>query len=205
MLNWLEHPDEGTIHIGDTTIQAGKASAKLLKALRAQSSMVFQHYHLFRNKTALENVTESLTQVKKMRKTDAVEVGVNLLTKVGLTDKLHEYPSRLSGGQQQRVGIARALAVEPQVMLFDEPTSSLDPEWVSEVLAVMTQIADEGMTMLVVTHEMQFARDVSNRVLFFDGGVIAESGPPEQIFTHPANERTKQFLLQSLERRGKQP
>ena len=200
MLNWLEQPDEGTIRIGDAAIQAGKAGKRQVKALRAQSSMVFQHYHLFRNKTALENVTESLIQVKKMSKADAMEIGVGLLAKVGLQSKIHEYPSRLSGGQQQRVGIARALAVEPQVMLFDEPTSSLDPEWVGEVLAVMTQIAEEGMTMVVVTHEMRFAQGVSNRILFLDNGMIAESGPPEQIFTKPANERTKQFLLQFLER-----
>jgi ABC-type polar amino acid transport system, ATPase component len=197
MLNWLELPDEGTIRIADAAIDAKNPTKKEIYHLRSQSSMVFQHYNLFHNKTVLENVTESLIYVKKLPKKEADEIGMELLRKVGLQEKHDQYPSRLSGGQQQRVGIARALAVDPKVMLFDEPTSALDPEWVGEVLAVMNQIAAEGMTMVVVSHEMRFARSVSNRVLFFDEGVIQEDGTPEQIFRNPQNERTKQFLSQA--------
>jgi ABC-type polar amino acid transport system ATPase subunit len=194
MVNWLEAPDTGFVEIAGARVDAGQKNSKQIYALRSQSSMVFQHYHLFRNKTALQNVTESLIQVKKIPKNVANEIGESLLTKVGLQEKMHEYPSRLSGGQQQRVGIARALAVEPKVMLFDEPTSSLDPEWVGEVLSVMSQIASEGMTMLVVTHEMGFAQNVSNRVIFIDDGTIVESGSPEYIFNNPQKIRTRQFL-----------
>ncbi|MDR1885238.1 MAG: amino acid ABC transporter ATP-binding protein [Synergistaceae bacterium] len=193
-LNWLASPDEGSVRIGDVEISAGHARPRQISALRAQSSMVFQHYHLFHNKTALENITESLIVVHKKTRAEADEIGIKLLIKVGMQDKMHEYPSRLSGGQKQRVGIARALAVEPKVMLFDEPTSSLDPEWVGEVLTVMNQIADEGMTMVVVTHEMRFARNVSKRIVFFDDGAIVESGAPEQLFQNPVHERTRQFL-----------
>lgn len=197
MLNWLETPDQGTITIAGASAEAAKAGHKQVSALRAQSSMVFQHYHLFRNKTALQNITEGLTQVKKMTQKQADALGMDLLNKVGLSDKRDEYPSRLSGGQQQRVGIARALAVQPNVMLFDEPTSALDPEWVGEVLAVMNKIASEGMTMMVVSHEMRFARDVSSRVLFFDDGIILEDGKPDEVFLHPQHERTRQFLSQA--------
>ncbi len=197
MLNWLEKPDAGEITLADHTIRAGSATKKDVMDLRAQSAMVFQHYNLFRNKTALQNVTESLIQVKKMPRTQAEEIGLKLLNRVGLSDKRDEYPSRLSGGQQQRVGIARALAVEPKVMLFDEPTSALDPEWVGEVLAVMNRIAADGMTMVVVSHEMRFVRSVAGRVLFLDDGLILEDAPPDEIFLHPKKERTRQFLSQA--------
>ena len=197
MLNWLEKPDAGEITLAGHAIKAGKATKKDVTNIRAQSAMVFQHYNLFRNKTALQNVTESLIQVKKFSRSQAKEIGLGLLNRVGLLDKRDEYPSRLSGGQQQRVGIARALAVEPKVMLFDEPTSALDPEWVGEVLAVMNQIALEGMTMVVVSHEMRFVRSVSSRVLFLDDGLILEDGPPEQVFGHPQKERTRRFLSQT--------
>ncbi len=197
MLNWLEKPDAGEITLAGQTIKAGQATKKDIMNLRAQSAMVFQHYNLFRNKTALQNITESLIEVKKLTRKQAEEIGLALLHRVGLSDKRDEYPSRLSGGQQQRVGIARALAVEPKVMLFDEPTSALDPEWVGEVLAVMNEIAAEGMTMVVVSHEMRFVRSVADRVLFLDEGLILEDGTPEQIFEHPEKERTRQFLSQA--------
>jgi ABC-type polar amino acid transport system ATPase subunit len=197
MLNWLEKPDAGEINLAGHLIRAGKAAKKDVMDLRAQSAMVFQHYNLFRNKTALQNVTESLIQVKKLPRPQAEEIGLKLLSSVGLIDKRDEYPSRLSGGQQQRVGIARALAVEPKVMLFDEPTSALDPEWVGEVLAVMNRIAAGGMTMVVVSHEMRFVRSVASRVLFLDEGLILEDAPPDEIFSHPQKERTRQFLSQA--------
>ena len=156
--------------------------------------MVFQHYNLFANKTALQNVTESLIIVKKMKKKEAEERGRELLDRVGLLDKADVYPAFLSGGQQQRIGIARALAVDPSVILFDEPTSALDPEWVGEVLGVMNEIAQEGMTMIVVSHEMRFVKSVATKVAFLDGGSILEEGTPDQIFGAPKLERTKQFL-----------
>jgi len=184
-LNWLDAPDEGTIRIEDAEIDAARAGKKAVKRLRSKTAMVFQHYNLFNNKTALENVTESLIMVKKLSKEAANTRGKQLLDRVGLSDKYNAYPSFLSGGQQQRVGIARALAVDPRVILFDEPTSALDPEWVNEVLTVMTEIAREGMTMVVVSHEMRFVRDVSTRVLLLDEGQILEDGTPEQVFGNP--------------------
>jgi L-cystine transport system ATP-binding protein len=193
-INWLEKPDRGSIEISGVSADSASATKSQVSALRSKTSMVFQHYHLFKNLTALQNVTLSLTKVKKLPLRQAEEIGMSLLGRVGLSEKRDEYPSRLSGGQQQRVGIARALAVDPEIMLFDEPTSALDPEWVGEVLSVMNEIAAEGMTMLVVTHEMRFARDVSSRVLFLDEGVVAEEGSPEDIFLRPAQERTKRFL-----------
>lgn len=196
-LNWLEVPDEGTIDIMDAHIDAKSATKKQISLLRSKSAMVFQHYNLFNNKTALQNVTESLICVKKINKKDAETRGRELLDRVGLLDKADSYPSFLSGGQQQRVGIARALAVEPEVILFDEPTSALDPEWVGEVLSVMNKIANDGMTMIVVSHEMRFVRSVSTRVVLLDQGVILEEGTPDQLFTHPKQERTKQFLQQA--------
>lgn len=196
-LNWLEQPDEGTITISGATVDARTATRKEISALRGKSAMVFQHYNLFANKTALENVTESLICVKRMSKGDAQDRGRELLERVGLLDKADAYPGFLSGGQQQRVGIARALAVDPDVILFDEPTSALDPEWVSEVLSVMTEIAAGGMTMMVVSHEMRFVQNVSTRVLLLDGGLIVEDGDPRQVFEHPQHERTQQFLRQA--------
>lgn len=193
-LNWLDAPDAGVIRIDDTEIDAARATKKAVKRLRSKTAMVFQHYNLFNNKTALENVTESLIMVKKLSKEAANTRGKELLDRVGLSDKYNAYPSFLSGGQQQRVGIARALAVDPKVILFDEPTSALDPEWVNEVLTVMTEIAREGMTMVVVSHEMRFVRDVSTRVLLLDDGQILEDGTPAQVFKNPRHERAQQFL-----------
>ena len=193
-LNWLDAPDAGTIRIDDAEIDAARAGKKAVKRLRSKTAMVFQHYNLFNNKTALENITESLIMVKKLSKETAKARGKELLDRVGLSDKYNAYPSFLSGGQQQRVGIARALAVDPKVILFDEPTSALDPEWVNEVLTVMTEIAREGMTMVVVSLEMRFVRDVSTRVLLLDEGQILEDGSPEQVFKNPRHERAQQFL-----------
>ncbi|AGA58555.1 ABC-type polar amino acid transport system, ATPase component [Thermobacillus composti KWC4] len=193
-INFLERPDAGEIRISDLHVNCSKASKKEIHALRRKTAMVFQQYNLFRHKTALENVMEGLVVVRKMPKDAARERGVRLLEKVGLGDKLDAYPSRLSGGQQQRVGIARALAMEPEVILFDEPTSALDPELVGEVLAVIRQIAEEGITMIIVTHELGFAQDVASRVVFMAGGAIVEEGPPAELFARPKEERTKQFL-----------
>ncbi len=193
-LNWLERPDSGTITINQSTIVAGQESKQAVFDLRQHSAMVFQHYNLFKNKTVIENVTESLITVKKVNKADAQKRAEAILEQVGMSDKLHDYPSRLSGGQQQRVGIARALANDPLVMLFDEPTSALDPEWVSEVLEVIVAIAKQGMTMVLVSHEMRFVHDVSTRVILLDEGTILENGSPDAIFNHAQHERTRQFL-----------
>ncbi|WP_060788860.1 amino acid ABC transporter ATP-binding protein [Geobacillus zalihae] len=193
-INFLEKPDEGVVQIGDVRVVAEKANKKDIMALRKQSAMVFQHYNLFAHKTVLENVMEGLIVAKKMKKAEARQRSEQVLERVGLSDKLNYFPSQLSGGQQQRVGIARALALNPEVILFDEPTSALDPELVGEVLAVIKDIAKEGITMLIVTHEMQFAREVSDQVLFMDGGVIVEKGSPMEIFTNPREERTRKFL-----------
>lgn len=193
-INYLEKPSEGQIDIGDFSLDYKRASKKDIHNLRQKSAMVFQHYNLFKHKTVLENVMEGLIVVQKIPKEEAKQKSVQMLEKVGLGAKLDAFPSQLSGGQQQRVGIARALALNPEVILFDEPTSALDPELVGEVLDVIRKIAKEGITMIVVTHEMGFARDVSNHVVFMDGGVIVEEGRPQDIFGSPKEERTKQFL-----------
>ena len=193
-LNYLEHANYGEITIGDLTLDLQKISRKQGYALRKKTAMVVQQYHLFKHKTALENVMEGLVVVQKIPKNEARERSVALLEKVGLGDKLDVYPHTLSGGQQQRVGIARALALNPEVILFDEPTSALDPELVGEVMAVIRQIAKEGITMIVVTHEISFAEEVANHVVFMDGGVIVEQGDPKQVIRYPKEERTKQFL-----------
>lgn len=193
-INYLEKPNDGEIAIGDFTLNYKKPSKQEIHALRGKSAMVFQQYNLFRHKTALENVMEGLVIVKKLGKDEARKRSVELLDKVGLGAKLDAYPSQLSGGQQQRVGIARALALNPEVLLFDEPTSALDPELVGEVLSVIRKIAKEGITMIIVTHELGFAQDVANHVVFMDGGVIVEEGTPKDIFQTPKEERTKQFL-----------
>ncbi|MGG3989942.1 amino acid ABC transporter ATP-binding protein [Bacillus smithii] len=194
-LNALEIPTSGTIQIGDVKIDFSQpVSKKEIASLRKESGMVFQQYNLFPHKTVLENVTEGPIIVKKLPKNEAIQKAEKLLQKVGLLDKKDEYPFQLSGGQQQRVGIARALAMEPELMLFDEPTSALDPELVGEVLNVMKELANEGMTMVVVTHEMRFAKEVADEVVFMDQGVIVERGKPEEIFTRPKEQRTKQFL-----------
>jgi ABC-type polar amino acid transport system ATPase subunit len=198
-LNQLEIADAGRITIGGVTIEGGRPprtgeEREAQRQLRMRAGMVFQSFNLFPHLTVMENVTESPVVVKGMGKEQAEALARGLLAKVGLEGKAFSYPSQLSGGQQQRVAIARALAMEPQVMLFDEPTSALDPELRDEVLRVMRQLVEEGMTMIVVTHEMQFARDVADRVLFFDGGRVAEAGPPEQIFGNPQHPRTREFL-----------
>ncbi|WP_134685988.1 amino acid ABC transporter ATP-binding protein [Brevibacillus migulae] len=194
-LNLLETPDQGQIRIGDVQLDFSKKVDKAqIAKLRKQTGMVFQNYNLFPHMTALENVMEGPVTVKKESKEVARAKGKTLLGKVGLAEKIDEYPFQLSGGQQQRVGIARALAMDPLVMLFDEPTSALDPELVGEVLKVMKELAKEGMTMIVVTHEMSFAREVADEVIFMDQGVIVEQGPPQQLFVNPREERTRQFL-----------
>jgi ABC-type polar amino acid transport system ATPase subunit len=196
-LNFLEDPSSGTITIAGQSLNivAGtRYDHKKAAAMRLNTGMVFQDFNLFPHMTALENVIEALVTVKKMPKEKAIPTGMKYLQKVGLQEKRDEHPIRLSGGQKQRVAIARALAMEPKVMLFDEPTSALDPELIGEVLDVMKQLALEGTTMVVVTHEMQFASDVADRVIFVDKGYIVEDGPPEQIFRHPQDERTRQFL-----------
>lgn len=194
-LNILEVPTAGSITIDEQTADFSKTvNKRTVDLLRRESAMVFQHYNLFPHMTALQNVMEGPVIVKKMSKTDARAKAEQLLNKVGLGDKLDFYPHQLSGGQQQRVGIARALALEPKVMLFDEPTSALDPELVGEVLQVMKDLASEGITMVVVTHEMRFANDVANEVIFMDQGKIIERSKPSDMFTHPKEERTRQFL-----------
>jgi putative S-methylcysteine transport system ATP-binding protein len=193
-INFLETPQKGIISIADKTVDVGSAKKKDIFDLRKHTAMVFQAYNLFKNKTALQNVTESLIVTKKMKKTEAEKIGRDLLAQVGLSEKADTYPMALSGGQQQRVSIARAMALKPDVILFDEPTSALDPELVGEVLAVIKGMAEKHMTMIIVTHEMSFARDVADRVIFMDEGTIIEQGTPEQIFTNPQNERTRKFL-----------
>ncbi|CAG9609717.1 amino acid ABC transporter ATP-binding protein [Pseudoneobacillus rhizosphaerae] len=194
-LNVLETPTKGVISIDDETLDfSNPISNKRVASFRRQTGMVFQSYNLFPHMTALENVMEGPVTVKKESKDVVRQRAEALLNKVGLGDKLDYYPFQLSGGQQQRVGIARALAMDPKVMLFDEPTSALDPELVGEVLKVMKDLANEGMTMVVVTHEMRFAKEAADEVLFLDQGVIVERGKPEQIFSNPKEARTKQFL-----------
>ncbi|MFC0523556.1 amino acid ABC transporter ATP-binding protein [Pontibacillus salicampi] len=194
-LNVLETPTKGKVSVNNMELDfSQKVSKKDIQTLRKQTGMVFQTYNLFPHMTALQNVIEGPVTVQKVAKTNAQQKGKQLLEKVGLGDKLDYYPHQLSGGQQQRVGIARALAIDPEVLLFDEPTSALDPELVGEVLKVMKELAEEGMTMVVVTHEMNFAKEVADEVIFMDGGRIVERGTPTQLFTEPQNNRTRQFL-----------
>ncbi|WP_442602396.1 amino acid ABC transporter ATP-binding protein [Paenibacillus sp. KN14-4R] len=197
-LNFLEQPQKGSITIDTIQVHAEKLDKENVHHLRQKTAMVFQNYNLFKHKTALENVTESLVLTRKMKKADAVQIGKQLLQEVGLEGKEDHYPAALSGGQQQRVGIARALALDPYVILFDEPTSSLDPELVQEVLHVMKEVAKKNTTMIIVTHEMNFARNVADRVIFMADGHIVEEGTPEEIFMHTKNERTKKFLKNYL-------
>lgn len=194
-LNLLETPTKGDIVIDDMHLTEKDFD---VDAMRKRVGMVFQHFNLFPHLTILENVTLALIRHKMMTEEQAKEKAMELLNRVGVGDKADNYPAQLSGGQKQRVAIARSLALSPEVMLFDEPTSALDPEMVGEVLEVMKQLAQEGMTMVVVTHEMGFAREVANRVFFMDGGGILEEGTPEQIFDHPQEERTKAFLSKVL-------
>jgi cystine transport system ATP-binding protein len=194
-LNALDVPDAGVIRVGEVEIDFSKPASKdQLRRYRAQSGFVFQSHNLFPHKTVLQNVTEGPIVVQKQPHEQAEADAVELLEQVGLAEKRDQYPFQLSGGQQQRVGIARALALKPKVVLFDEPTSALDPELVGEVLSVIKDLAVEGWTLVVVTHEIQFARQVSDQVLFTDGGVILEKGPPAEVIGNPKEERTRQFL-----------
>ncbi len=195
-LNGLEVPDAGVVEVaGELTVDfSTPVSKKQLAALRDRSAMVFQHYNLFPHKTVLENIIEGPVQVQKRPRTEAVQEARELLARVGLADKENSYPFELSGGQQQRVGIVRALALRPQLLLFDEPTSALDPELVGDVLTVIKELADEGWTMVVVTHELAFARQVADEVIFMDGGVVVERGHPDTVLRDPREERTRQFV-----------
>jgi ABC-type polar amino acid transport system ATPase subunit len=190
-LNLLEEPTSGEIIIDGIPLVEQR---KDINRLRQKVGMVFQQFNLFPHMTVMENITLAPMKLKGMSKTEAYETARDLLNKVGLPDKDNEYPNRLSGGQKQRVAIARALAMDPEVMLFDEPTSALDPEMVGEVLNVMKQLANEGMTMVVVTHEMGFAKEVGDRIMFMDEGIIYEEGTPQELFNNPRRERTKEFL-----------
>ncbi|WP_461181180.1 amino acid ABC transporter ATP-binding protein [Virgibacillus kimchii] len=194
-LNFLEIKQSGSIALEGKEIDLKKDD---LNKIRTRTGMVFQHFNLFPHMTVMENVIEAPVYVKKIKKEEAIKIGEEYLEKVGLSDKANVYPNTLSGGQQQRVAIARALAMKPRIMLFDEPTSGLDPELVGEVLGVMKGLAEEGMTMVIVTHEMGFAREVADRVAFLDKGKIAEVGSPEEIFNNPKEERTKEFLSKVL-------
>ncbi|TDX46351.1 amino acid ABC transporter ATP-binding protein [Orenia marismortui] len=195
-INILEEADDGFLKLDNLEVNLKSKDKDDIYQLRQDTGMIFQSYNLFRNKTALENITEALIVVQNVNKEEAIKIGEELLTKVGLADKRDTYPAALSGGQQQRVGIARALATNPKLLLVDEPTSALDPELVGEVLKVLKELAQEGMTMLIVTHEMGFAREVADKVIFMDQGEIIEIAKPEVIFTNPKNKRTKQFLTQ---------
>ncbi|MGL5417295.1 MAG: amino acid ABC transporter ATP-binding protein [Clostridium sp.] len=194
-LNLLETPTDGEIIFEGQNITDKKTN---INKIREKMGMVFQQFNLFPHKTVLENLTLAPINVKKRSKGESKKKALELLEKVGLSEKINAYPNSLSGGQKQRIAIARALAMEPDVMLFDEPTSALDPEMVGEVLAVMKSLANEGMTMIIVTHEMGFAKEVGDRILFIDEGIVMEEGNPEEIFKNPKNERTKAFLSKVL-------
>ncbi|MFC9554700.1 amino acid ABC transporter ATP-binding protein [Rhodococcus sp. NPDC056960] len=199
-LNALDMADAGVISIGDVSVDFGtEVGRSMLARFRAQSGMVFQSHNLFPHKTVLQNVTEGPIVVQKRPKDEACADAMRLLTQVGLAEKADRYPYQLSGGQQQRVGIARALALKPKLMLFDEPTSALDPELVGEVLRVIRDLATEGWTMVIVTHEIRFAQQVADQVLFIDGGVVLERGTPKEVLANPAGPRLRQFLHRILD------
>ncbi|HKK55578.1 amino acid ABC transporter ATP-binding protein [Marinobacter sp.] len=197
-LNFLEQPTAGKMTVGDLTVDVNRASRADILSMRRRTAFVFQNYALFSNKTALQNIAERLLVVDRWPRDKAYQRAREILEQIGLADKADAYPAAMSGGQQQRVGIGRAMATGAEVILFDEPTSSLDPEWVEEVLGLMKQLASERQTMMVVTHEMSFARDVADRVLFIDGGRIVEQGPPGEIFFNPKDPRTRDFLKKIL-------
>lgn len=197
-INCLNRADDGTVAIGDLRVDLKRPKKHEILALRRKTAMVFQHYNLFHNKTALQNISEALIMVKKLPKKEAEAIAAEYLRQVGLADKADRYPRQLSGGQQQRIGIARALAIDPELLLFDEPTSALDPELVGEVLDVMKAIAGQGRTMLIVTHEISFAKEIASCIVFMDGGVVVEEGPPEEILNRPQNPRTISFLRRLL-------
>ena len=192
--NFLETADSGVLRFDGESFELGRMNRRDIARLRRKTAFVFQNYNLFRNKTALQNVTEGLVVARRVPRDQAERTGLALLAKVGLADRADAYPRQLSGGQQQRVAIARALAADPEIIYFDEPTSALDPELTGEVLAVMQQLAQEGRTMLVVTHEMGFARSVASKVVFMEGGVVVEEAPAGPFFAHPVQERTRAFL-----------
>ncbi len=197
-VNFLERADSGSLSLGDSAANLSHVTNRQIIEIRRKTGMVFQSFNLFRNRNVVDNITKGLVVARKWPRDKAESLALQLLEKVGLSEKRDAWPSRLSGGQQQRVGIARALALNPDILLFDEPTSALDPEMVGEVLAVIRKVAREGQTMIVVTHEMAFARDVADRVVFIDGGVIIEQGPSAEFFAHPKEERTRQFLKRFL-------
>ena len=199
-LDFMETADQGTLDFDTIKTSLSRAHKKTILEVRRKTGFVFQNFNLFNNKTALENVMEGLVTARKIPKDKAKEIAERTLKKVGLLDRKDFYPSQLSGGQQQRVGIARAIAPNPDVVFFDEPTSALDPELVGEVLAVIKELAKEGMTMIVVTHEMSFAEEVASQVVFMDGGVVVEKGTAKEIFNNPKEERTRQFLQRTLKR-----
>ncbi|SHF13099.1 amino acid ABC transporter ATP-binding protein, PAAT family [Ruegeria intermedia] len=193
-INFLDRPDAGRITVGDISVDATRASRADILALRRATAFVFQNYGLFAHRTAQENIMEALITVQKRPRAEAEAQARRILKEIGLADKADSYPASLSGGQQQRVGIGRAMAIGAQLMLFDEPTSALDPEWVGEVLDLMRSVAAQGQTMLIVTHEMRFAREIADRVIFMEGGRIVEQGPPAQIFDAPQDPRLQRFL-----------
>ena len=193
-INFLEKADSGTMTLDNVQYDLKNATGREIAHVRKKTAFVFQSYNLFRNKTALENITEGLVVARNVPKKEAVEIGKRMLDKVDMSDKYNYYPQQLSGGQQQRVAIARALATDPEIILFDEPTSALDPELINEVLTVMRQLANEGMTMLVVTHEIGFAQNVSSHVIFMDDGIILEKGTAQAFFSNPKEDRTRAFL-----------
>ena len=197
-INFLEQADGRQRDFDEQNFDYAKVTGKEIKAIRHKTAFVFQNYNLFNNKTALENVTEGLIYGRGVEKSKAVELAKKALDRVGLAERYNYYPSQLSGGQQQRVGIARAIAVEPEIILMDEPTSALDPELIGEVLGVIKSLADEGKTMVIVTHEMQFAKEISTNVIFMDGGKIVEQGSASKIFTNPEELRTRRFLRRVL-------
>lgn len=197
-INFLEQPEEGTISIGSETIEFAKATKAQMKDMRLCTAFIFQNYALFANKTARENIAEGLITVRDVPKQEAFAKADAILRDIGLAEKVNAYPASLSGGQQQRVGIGRAMASDAELMLVDEPTSALDPEWVDEVLQLLKRVAQVDQTMLIVTHEMAFARDIADRVLFMEGGRIVEQGPPEKIFSTPDDPRTQSFLRKVL-------
>lgn len=201
-ISFLEKAEQGTLTIGEKSVELNKAKTRDILAFRKKIAFVFQNFNLFQNKTALENVTEGLIIGRKVPKVQAVEIAKNALEKVGLTKHNDYYPSQLSGGQQQRVAIARAVALNPEVILFDEPTSALDPELIGETLSLIKKIAKEGVTMIIVTHEISFASEVASHVIYMDNGVVVEEGPPEEVLAKPKEERTKQFLKRILQSSG---
>ncbi len=200
-LNFLERADQGTINFDGEQVDLKTAKKRQIADIRQKTAFVFQNYNLFQNKTVLQNVTLGLTAARHMNKEEAKQKAIKALEKVGMADRLDSYPSQLSGGQQQRVAIARGLATDPEMIYFDEPTSALDPELIGEVLSVMRQLAEEGMTMLVVTHEMEFARSVSRKILFLEGGKAIETGPTQEFFQNPKSDRAREFVNRILSSR----